>query len=138
LEVILGVYDNRSRRGRNADQHRIITDNLTSFVRQRKVFEDKLRVSTTEEIGPFACRIEAFRATRSATVFDEKGSTASAAYVLIALNDDTLGATWEIPTTAGTFVVDDTIVDGSGNIYRVTSPARWDGNVLELNIELQG
>ncbi len=134
----MGVYDNRSRRGRDAAVWRIITDNLTTFTRTRKVFEDNMRAASTDTAGPFACRIEPFRATRNATIFDEKGSTTTAAYVLIALNDSSIGEEWEIPTTAGTFQVDDTVVDGSGNTYRITSPTRWDGNVLELNLELQG
>ena len=130
----MGVYDNRARRSYEDDLALIITDQQTTVTRTRKTFTDKMRGAVEDTAGPFVVRIDGFRATRSASTFDEKGDSASAAYVLVGLNNAT--RKWALPRD--TFKLNDTLVDGDGNEYRVTSPARWQGNAVEVNIELKG
>lgn len=137
----MGVYDNRARRSREDDLELIIKDSPTTVTRTRKAHTDQTRAATTATAGPFTCRIERFRVTRNATAFDEKGSGTTTAYVLVLLNRPANGATWTIPSaTSGvpTFQLDDILTDAAGYKFRVTTPARWEGNTLELNIELLG
>lgn len=137
----MGVYDNRARRTHEDDVELIVRDNSTTITRTRETHPDPARAPVNVTVGPYAARIEQFKATRSAVTYDEKGTGATAAYVLVALNRPALGATWTIPKTISsvkTFKVDDELVDADGNRYRITSPARWLGNVVELNIELLG
>lgn len=131
----MSIYKNRARRGRDADLALIIADHPTTVTRERKAHEDKFRVPTTATAGPYTARIEGFKATRSAATFDEKGSVATAAYVLVALD---IPRWQDAEQTVPTFAVGDTVVDADGNRYRVTSPARFDGRAVEMNIELAG
>lgn len=130
----MGVYTNRARRSREDDLALIISDGSTTITRTRKTHPDKMRAAVEQTLGPLTVRLAQFKATRSAVNFDEKGSSATAAYVLMALNRPALG--WNIPRDA--FKLNDLLVDADGNTYRVSGPARWDGNAVEVNIELQG
>jgi hypothetical protein len=130
----MGVYDSRARRGFDDDLALIITDQLTTVTRTRKTHIDKTRGATDEVLGPLSVRIDAFRATRNATTFDEKGSSATAAYILMAQHSPI--RKWILPRDA--FKLNDILVDADGNEYRITSPARWQGNSVEVNIELKG
>lgn len=130
----MGVYDNRARRGFEDDLALIITDQQTTVTRTRKVHTDKMRGATEDIKGPLVVRIDGFRATRSAATFDEKGDSATAAYVLVALHSP--ARKWSLPHDS--FKLNDILVDADGNEYRVTSPARWQGNAVEVNIELKG
>lgn len=130
----MGVYDNRARRSYEDDLALIISDQRTTVTRTRKTHPDPMRGEVLETAGPFVVRIDGFRATRSAGTFDEKGDAATAAYVLSALHSP--ARKWTLPRDA--FKLNDILVDADGNEYRVTSPARWTGNAVELNIELKG
>ena len=130
----MGVYDGRARHSYERDLARIIADQPTTVTRTRKTHIDKTRGATTLVVGPLVVRIDGFRATRSAATFDEKGSTATAAYVLVAQHNVARG--WVLPRDS--FALNDTLVDADGNTYRVTSPARWSGNTVEINLELKG
>jgi hypothetical protein len=130
----MGVYDNRARRSFEDDLALIITDQLTAVTRTRKTHTDKTRGATDDVLGPLSVRIDGFRATRSAATFDEKGSNSTAAYILVAQNN--AARKWVLPRDA--FKLNDILVDADGNEYRVTSPARWSGNSVEVNIELKG
>ena len=132
----MGVYKNRARRTREDDLALIISDGSTTVTRTRKTHPDKMRAEVIDTIGPLVVRLAQFKATRSAVGFDEKGSVSTAAYVLMALHRPTNGAGWSIPKTA--FKLNDLLTDADGNLYRVSGPARWDGNAVELNVELQG
>lgn len=132
----MGVYTKRARRSREDDLALIITDGSTTITRTRKTHPDKMRAEVIETLGPLVVRVAQFKATRSAVNFDEKGSSATAAYVLMALNRPTNGAGWTIPKTA--FKLNDLLEDADGNTYRISGPARWDGNAVEVNVELQG
>lgn len=132
----MGIYDNRARRTVQDDLTAIIGDAPTTITVERQVHADKMRDKTTATYGPYSqARIEQFKATRSAVTFDEKGTAASAAFVLIALgipryqDDDK-----KVPT----FQIEDVVIDSDDNRYRVTSPARWLGEAVEVNIELRG
>lgn len=131
----MSIYQNRARWSRDRDLAAIIGDHPTTITRERKVHADKFRGPTTATVGPYTVRIEGFKATRSAVTFDEKGTTASAAYVLVGLD---IPRWQDDAKTIPTFTVDDTVLDADGNRYRVTSPARFDGRAVELNIELVG
>jgi hypothetical protein len=133
LEGQVSIYPNRARRSRDRDTEIIIGDSPVTVTRQRKDHTDKFREPTTKTAGPYTVRIEGFKATRNAIGFDEKGTTATAAYVLIGLD---IPRWQDDAETDATFRVDDTIIGADGNYYRVTSPARWDGRVVEINIEL--
>lgn len=130
----MGVYDNRARRNFDDDLALIISDQRTTVTRTRKLHTDKMRAATDDVKGPLVVRIDGFRATRSASTFDEKGDTSTAAYVLVALHSPI--RKWLIPRDS--FKLNDLLVDADGNEYRVTSPARWQGNAVEVNIELKG
>ena len=130
----MGVYDNRARRSYEDDLALIITDQKTTVTRTRKVHTDKMRGATEDTLGPLVVRIDAFRVTRSANTYDEKGDGATAAYVLVALHRPALK--WTLPRDA--FKLNDILVDADGNEYRVTAPARWQGNAVEVNVELNG
>jgi hypothetical protein len=134
----MGVYDNRTRRSHEDDLALIIRDQKTTVTRTRKTHTDKMRGADTDTLGPLVVRIDGFRATRSSATFDEKGDSATAAYVLSALHrpSDDADLNWEVPRSA--FKLNDILVDADGNEYRVTSPARWTGNAVEVNIELKG
>jgi len=131
----VSIYKNRARRSRDTDTQFIIGDSAITATRQRKVHTDKFREPTIKTAGPYTVRIEGFKATRSAVTFDEKGTTASAAYVLVGLD---IPRWQDDAETEPTFAIVDAILDANGNLYRVTSPARWDGRSVELNIELVG
>lgn len=131
----MSIYEGRARRRRDADLADIIADHPTQITRERKTHADKFRGADTATAGPYTVRIEGFKATRSSVTFDEKGTTATAAFVLVGLD---IPRWQDDDHTEATFAVDDVVTDADGNLYRVTSPARFDGRAVELNIELVG
>ena len=62
----MGVYDNRARQSFDGDLALIITDQLTTVTRTRKIHADPTRGATENVLGPLSVRIDGFRATRSA------------------------------------------------------------------------
>ena len=137
----MSVYTNRARYGRDADVALMISDHKTTVTRTRKGIPDGYRAAQVLTAGPFVGRIEPFRQTSTPVNFDEKGTVATGRFVFIALNRPDLGDDYDVPPTTdgkSTFLVEDLLTDANGVVYRVTSPARWDGNQLELNLELRG
>lgn len=135
----MSVYTSRGRRSLVDDLVDIISDQPTTITRTRSTTPDPTRAPVIVSAGPYTARIDAFRATRNATTFDEKGSSATSAYVLVAVNKPSKG--WNLPKKIDNepvFKLNDILTDADGNKYRVTSPGRWSGDALEINVELQG
>lgn len=117
------------------DARMIVADKSSSVTRTRETSVDKFRGKTDVTIGPLRVRIEPFRATRVPGVYDEKGTSATVAFILLAVDLPRYQDTQqEVPT----FKLLDTLTDQDGNKYRVTSPPLYDGPVVECNLELLG
>lgn len=128
------AYENKATRGFEKLLEKVIADRPTTITRERESHEDKFRGKTTTVAGPFEkVRIEPFKMSRVYPVFDEKGSTAAAAYILVGLD-----LPRDVAPGTPTFRLNDTIIDADGNRYRVTGPPRYNGRAVELNIELLG
>lgn len=128
------AYENKATRGFEELLEKVIADRPTTITRERESHEDKFRGKTTAVAGPFEkVRIEPFKMSRVYPAFDEKGSTAAAAYILVGLD-----LPREVAPGTPTFRLNDTIIDADGNRYRVTGPPRYIGRAVELNIDLLG
>lgn len=121
------TYENKAASRYADDAAILIKDSPTQVTRIREVRVDSFRGKEMQTAGPFEARIEPFRQNRVSVTFDEKGTGAAAAYILLSI---------AIPR--GTLLVGDRITDSDGNTYVVTSPARYREGVLEVNIDLVG
>lgn len=132
----MGIYTRRARRDYAADvRDYLIPDSPSTVTRTRKSHPDKFRDPVEEVAGPFTVRIEEFRSTRNPVVFDEKGTGSTTAYILLGVD---IPRWQDTEKKVPTFKLDDRLTDQDGNVYKVTSPARWDGAVVSVNIELLG
>jgi len=105
----MSVYAERARRGFKRLVQQVIDDDPVEVYRDREEQPDKFRDKQTVTAGPFRMRLEGFRHTRVAFVFDEKGQASVHGFVLLGT---------DLPV--GTFKLMD-IARVNGRSYRVTS-----------------
>lgn len=126
------VYGNQATRGFEELLALVIADRPSTITREREYHSDKFRGKTTIVAGPYTkVRIEPFRVSRVYPIFDEKGAVSTSTYILVGMDIPR-----EVSSGVPTFKLNDIIIDAEGNRYRVTSPPRFSGRVVEMNLEL--
>lgn len=129
----MAAYDNNATRSLEAMLELAIADRRTTVTREREGHPDPFRGKTVDVAGPYTnVRIEPFKSSRVYPVFDEKGTTTTASYILLGLDIPR-----EVSPGVPALRVNDRIIDADGNRYIVTSPPRFAGRVVEVNLDMK-
>ena len=112
----------------------VIAKQPTAATRRRETHTDTFRAGQVQTFA-FTCTAAPFRLSRGSSAFEEKGSVASAPFVMT-----TADVPYRLPGNPpiAPFLIEDIITTAAGERYRVTAPPRYYEGCWELNVDLQG